>query len=76
MRSHRNNLGHNLRPGPLHTKYLGQFLQIDGRGLPNAVYSIPQPRHTQARELFIEELLAQLRGQKRDVFNDCLSYPP
>jgi hypothetical protein len=58
MRSHGNYLGHNLRPGPIHTEYLRQFLQIDGRGLSNAVYGIPQPRHTQARELFIEELFA------------------
>lgn len=76
MRSHGNYLGHNLRPCPLHTEYLGQFLEIDRRGLPNAVYSIPQPRHTQARELFIEKVLAQLRGQQWDVFNNGLSYPP
>ena len=76
MRSHCNNLGHNLRPGPFHTEYLCQFLQVDGCGFPNAVYSVPQPRHAQARELFIEELFAQLRGQQRDVFNDRLSYPP
>ena len=76
MRPHGNHLGHNLRPRPLHTEYLRQFFEIDRRGLPNAVYSIPQPRHAQTRELFIEKVLAQLRGQQRDVFNDSLSYPP
>ena len=76
MRSHGDNLGHNLRPGPFHTEYLRQFLQIDGCCLSNAVYSVPQPRHAQTRELFIKELFAQLRGQQRDVFNDRLSYPP
>lgn len=76
MRSHGNYFRHNLRPGPLDAKYFGQFLQIDGRSLPDAVYSIPQPRHAQARELFIKEFFAQLRGKQRNVFNDCLSYPP
>lgn len=76
MRSHGNYLGHNLRPGPLHTEYLRQFFEIDRRGLPNAVYCIPQPRHAQARELLIKKVLAQLRGQQRDVFNDSLSHPP
>jgi len=76
MRSHGNYLGHNLSPSPLYTEYLRKFLQIDGRGLPNAVHSIPQPRHAQTRELLIEELFAQLRGQQRDIFNDRLSYPP
>ena len=63
MRSHGNYLGHNLRPGPLHTEYLRQFFEIDRRSLPNAVYRISQPRHAQARELFVEEVLAKLRGQ-------------
>ena len=63
MRSHGNHLGHNLRSSPLYTEYLRQFLQIDSCGLPNAVYGIPQPGHAQARELLIEKVFAQLRGQ-------------
>lgn len=76
MRSHGNHLGYNLRPSPLHTEDLRQFLQIDGRGLPNAVHSVPQPRHAQTRELFVEEFFAKLSGQQRDIFNDRLSHPP
>ena len=76
MRPHGNYLGHNLRPGPLHTEYLRQFFEIDCRGLPNTVYRISQPRHAQARQLFVEEVLAKLRGQQRNVFNNSLSYSP
>lgn len=63
MRSHSYHLGHNLRSSPLYTEYLRQLLQINGCSLPNAVYSVPQPGHAQARELLIEEVFAQLRGQ-------------
>lgn len=74
--SHSDDLGHNGLVGPLHSKYICQFLQVLCAGLTDAENSIAEPRHAEAGELLIEELDAELRSKERKVLNDGQSHTP
>ena len=76
MTGHCDNFWDNSPPRPVYTKHLDQFLQVDGRGLPDGEYNIPKPRHTEVAELLIEELLAKLSGKQGNIFDDRLPDTP
>ena len=74
--AHTNDLGYNLNFGPLDAKDLGELLEVDGRSFANAVDVVAQPGHAQVAELLVEEGLAELSSQQRDVLDDGLSNAP
>ena len=47
MGPHANHFGYDGNSRPVHAEKLGQFLEIDSGGFPNAIHRITQPRHTQ-----------------------------
>ena len=76
MFAHFNNLGQDRLLGPLDAKHIRQFLQVVHGGLPNAEDAVTEPSHTQAAELFIEELHAELGREQGNVLDDGLSDSP
>jgi hypothetical protein len=74
--AHSHDLGYNGLVRPLDAEHFGQFLEILSRGLTDREDGVTEPAHTQAAELLVEELDAELRCEKRNVFDDGQSNAP
>lgn len=70
MLSHGHDLGHDRLVSPLDAEDLGELLQVLGRSLTNREHGVAQPAHTQTAQLLVEELYAELRSKKGNVFDD------
>ena len=70
--THRHDLGNDCLVGPFNTENLGELLQVLGRSLTDGENSVTELAHTQTAELLVEELDAELRGKKGNVFVDLL----
>lgn len=70
MLTHGHDLGDNCLVGPLNAKHLCELLQVLSRGLTDRENGVAEPAHAQAAELLVEELDAELRGKKGNVFDD------
>jgi len=76
MLAHGHDLGDDCFVGPLNTENLRELLQILSRSLANGENGITEPAHAQAAELLVEELDAELRGKKGNVFDDSETDTP
>ena len=76
MVAHGHNFGNNSLTGPLHTKHLGQLLQVMSCRFTNREDSISQPTHAEVAQLLVEELHTKLAGEERNVFDNGQSNSP
>lgn len=76
MLTHGHHLGDNRLLGPLNAKYLCELLQVLGSSFSDRENGIAQPSHAEITQLLIEELDAQLAGQKGNVFDDSETHAP
>lgn len=74
--SHGENLRDDRPASPLDAEDLGQFLEVNGGGLPDREDVVSEPRHAEVAELVVEELDAELRREQGDVLDDGLSDSP
>lgn len=68
--AHGHDFGYNRLSRPLDAKDFCEFLEVESGGLTNAEDGVAQPGHAEISELLVEELDAQLGGEKRDVLDD------
>jgi hypothetical protein len=73
---HPHDLRNDGRASPVHTENLSQLLQVDRRRFADAVDRVSKPRHAEVAKLLVEEGLAELSGEKRDVFDNSLTHTP
>jgi hypothetical protein len=76
MLTHGHDLGDNCLVGPLNTENLRELLQVLGRSLTDGENGVTEPAHAQAAELLVEELDAELRGKKGNVFDNSETDTP
>jgi hypothetical protein len=76
MLTHGHDLGDNGIIGPLDTENFSEFLQVLSGRFTDREDGIAEPAHAQAAKLLVEELHAELRRQKWDVFDDGQSHAP
>ena len=76
MLAHCHDLGNDCLVGPFDTEHLRELLQVLGRSLADGENGVTEPAHTQATELLVEELDAELRGKKGNVFDDSETDTP
>lgn len=76
MLPHGHHLGDNGFLGPLDTEDLCELLQVLSSSFSDREDGIAQPSHAKITQLLIEELDAQLAGEKGDVFDDGKTHAP
>jgi hypothetical protein len=74
--AHSDNLRDDSLVGPLHTKDICELLQVLSASLTDAEDGITEPTHAEVGKLLIEEFDAELRGQEREMLDDCQSDAP